>query len=99
MPAFRPAIASAKRTSARTPEPFGSPLDSDGTERPYRVRVRAPSYVNLSALPEMVEGSLLADTNQGGVTQLRTHLVLESPEPEEVVCRIIRAAYSTKCPA
>ncbi|MEP7342973.1 MAG: NADH dehydrogenase (quinone) subunit D [Acidobacteriota bacterium] len=34
---------------------------SDGTERPYRVRVRAPSYVNLSALPDMVEGSLLAD--------------------------------------
>jgi NADH-quinone oxidoreductase subunit D len=34
---------------------------SDGGERPYRVRVRAPSYVNLSALPAMVEGSLLAD--------------------------------------
>ena len=34
---------------------------SDGAERPYRVRVRAPSYVNLSAMPEMVEGSLLAD--------------------------------------
>src|SRR5262245_14996623 len=34
---------------------------SDGTERPYRVRVRAPSFVNLSALPTMVEGSLLAD--------------------------------------
>jgi NADH-quinone oxidoreductase subunit D len=34
---------------------------SDGTERPYRVRVRAPSFVNLSALPQMVEGSLLAD--------------------------------------
>ncbi|HKX29073.1 MAG TPA: NADH dehydrogenase (quinone) subunit D [Blastocatellia bacterium] len=34
---------------------------SDGQERPYRVRVRAPSYVNLSALPSMVEGSLIAD--------------------------------------
>jgi NADH-quinone oxidoreductase subunit D len=34
---------------------------SDGTERPYRVHVRAPSFVNLSALPTMVEGSLLAD--------------------------------------
>ncbi len=34
---------------------------SDGAERPYRVRVRAPSYVNLSALPAMVEGQLLAD--------------------------------------
>jgi NADH-quinone oxidoreductase subunit D len=34
---------------------------SDGTERPWRVRTRAPSYVNLSALPAMVEGSLIAD--------------------------------------
>ncbi len=34
---------------------------SDGAERPYRVRVRTPSYVNLSALPAMVEGSLIAD--------------------------------------
>ncbi len=34
---------------------------SDGTERPWRVRVRAPSYVNLSALPAMCEGSLIAD--------------------------------------
>jgi NADH-quinone oxidoreductase subunit D len=34
---------------------------SDGKERPYRVHTRAPSFVNLSALPDMVEGSLLAD--------------------------------------
>jgi len=34
---------------------------SNGGERPWRVRVRAPSYVNLSALPAMVEGSLIAD--------------------------------------
>ena len=34
---------------------------SDGQERPWRVRVRAPSYVNLSALPTMAEGQLIAD--------------------------------------
>jgi NADH-quinone oxidoreductase subunit D len=34
---------------------------SDGKERPWRVRVRAPSFVNLSALPAMVEGQLIAD--------------------------------------
>ena len=34
---------------------------SDGKERPYRVHTRAPSFVNLSALPAMVEGALLAD--------------------------------------
>ncbi len=40
---------------------LGYYLISDGGIKPYRVRVRAPSYVNLAALPEMVEGSLLAD--------------------------------------
>ena len=39
-----------------------------------------------------LRGSLLADTNESGVTQLRTHLILESPEPVEVVQRIVRAA-------
>lgn len=34
---------------------------SDGKERPWRVRVRAPSFVNLAALPKMVAGQLLAD--------------------------------------
>jgi NADH-quinone oxidoreductase subunit D len=34
---------------------------SDGQERPWRVRVRAPSYVNLSALATMAEGQLIAD--------------------------------------
>ena len=34
---------------------------SDGKERPWRVRVRAPSYVNLSALATMAEGQLIAD--------------------------------------
>jgi len=34
---------------------------SDGTNRPVRVRVRAPSFYNLQALPRMVMGSLLSD--------------------------------------
>ncbi len=40
---------------------LGYYIVSNGEERPYRVRVRAPSYVNLSALPAMVEGQLIAD--------------------------------------
>ena len=34
---------------------------SDGGVRPYRVRVRDPSFVNLTSLPEMVAGRLVAD--------------------------------------
>ena len=34
---------------------------SDGSERPFRCHVRGPSFVNLSALPDMVKGSLIAD--------------------------------------
>lgn len=34
---------------------------SDGSAKPYRVRVRAPSFVNLQTLPRIVEGRLVAD--------------------------------------
>ena len=34
---------------------------SDGEHRPYRVKIRDPSFVNLQATATMVEGSLVAD--------------------------------------
>ena len=34
---------------------------SDGTAKPYRMHVRAPSFANLEALPLMIEGGFLAD--------------------------------------
>jgi NADH-quinone oxidoreductase subunit D len=34
---------------------------SDGTAKPYRVHVRGPSFANLQAIPEMVQGTLIAD--------------------------------------
>lgn len=34
---------------------------SDGTGRPYRMRVRAPSFVHASVLPRLCEGALIAD--------------------------------------
>jgi NADH-quinone oxidoreductase subunit D len=40
---------------------FGVYLVSDGSHIPYRVHFRAPSFVNLQALPRMVEGRLVAD--------------------------------------
>jgi len=34
---------------------------SDGTAKPVRWRIRPPSFVNLAAIPKMVEGHLLSD--------------------------------------
>lgn len=35
---------------------------SDGSKTPYRIRLRAPGYSNLSLFPELAQGTLLADT-------------------------------------
>jgi NADH-quinone oxidoreductase subunit D len=34
---------------------------SDGTPRPWRMKVRSPSFVNLQTLPTMIQGRLVAD--------------------------------------
>ncbi len=34
---------------------------SDGTGRPYRMRLRSPSFVHVSVLPKLCEGGLVAD--------------------------------------
>ena len=34
---------------------------SDGTSKPVRWRIRPPSFINLAAIPKMVEGHLLSD--------------------------------------
>ena len=40
---------------------FGVYLISDGANKPYRLKVRAPGFAHLSAMNEMVEGHMLAD--------------------------------------
>ena len=40
---------------------FGVYMISDGANKPYRVKVRAPGFAHLAALSEMVEGHMLAD--------------------------------------
>ncbi len=40
---------------------LGCYLVSDGSNKPYRVHYRAPSFTNLQALPRMVEGRMVAD--------------------------------------
>ncbi|EAT17362.1 NADH dehydrogenase (quinone) subunit D [Desulfuromonas acetoxidans] len=40
---------------------LGYYMVSDGSANPFRMKIRPPSFVNLQALPQMIEGALLAD--------------------------------------
>jgi len=40
---------------------FGCYLVSDGANKPYRLKVRAPGFAHLSSFNEMVQGHMLAD--------------------------------------
>jgi NADH-quinone oxidoreductase subunit D len=40
---------------------FGVYIVSDGANKPYRVKIRAPGFAHLAAMSEMVEGHMLAD--------------------------------------
>jgi NADH-quinone oxidoreductase subunit D len=40
---------------------LGCYLVSDGSSRPYRMHIRAPSFVNLQALPHLLYGGFVAD--------------------------------------
>jgi NADH dehydrogenase I D subunit len=47
-----------------TEAPKGEPgffVVSDGSGRPYRIKIRAPSFINLSAFPKMVVGHMMSD--------------------------------------
>ncbi|MBM3518990.1 MAG: NADH-quinone oxidoreductase subunit D, partial [Alphaproteobacteria bacterium] len=41
---------------------FGVYLVSDGTNKPYRCKIRAPGFTHLQALDELVRGHMIADT-------------------------------------
>jgi len=38
---------------------------SDGSERPYRVKIRAPGFAHLGCLDQITRGHLLADVVAG----------------------------------
>jgi NADH-quinone oxidoreductase subunit D len=40
---------------------LGCFIASDGSPKPYRMKIRAPSFPNLPALPKLLEGRLIAD--------------------------------------
>jgi NADH-quinone oxidoreductase subunit D len=42
---------------------FGVYLVSDGTNQPYRCKIRAPSFAHLSAMEFLTQGHMLADVS------------------------------------
>ncbi len=58
---FSPPVGEAYQSVESPKGELGFYVVSDGSPRPSRVRVRPPSFVNLQALPRMVEGCLVAD--------------------------------------
>jgi len=59
-----PAKVPAGRTFARLEDPRGESvmyMVSDGSDRPYRLKVRSPIFVNVSAAKPLVVGSRIAD--------------------------------------
>ena len=40
---------------------FGVSLISDGTSKPYRCKIRTPSYHNMHIMPRMAQGHFMAD--------------------------------------
>ncbi|MFQ6098106.1 MAG: NADH dehydrogenase (quinone) subunit D, partial [Armatimonadota bacterium] len=58
---FRPPAGEVYQAIESPRGEIGFYVASDGSGKPYRVRVRAPSFVNLQALPKLAEGRLIAD--------------------------------------
>jgi NADH-quinone oxidoreductase subunit D len=40
---------------------FGIFLSSDGANKPYRLKIRAPSFIHMAAMDELAKGHMLAD--------------------------------------
>jgi NADH-quinone oxidoreductase subunit D len=58
---FRPPEGEVYASVEASKGELGFYVISDGSNHPFRVRIRPPSFLNLSALPKMVEGRLIAD--------------------------------------
>ncbi|MEA1980331.1 MAG: NADH dehydrogenase (quinone) subunit D [candidate division Zixibacteria bacterium] len=58
---FKPPVGTVYMPIESPKGELGFHVSSDGTNKPHRVRVRPPSFINLQALPKLVEGRLLSD--------------------------------------
>ena len=58
---FRPPVGEVYQCVESPRGELGIYMVSDGSPKPFRCHVRAPSFANLQALPKMIEGRLIAD--------------------------------------
>jgi NADH-quinone oxidoreductase subunit D len=58
---FSPAPGEAFATIESPRGELGCFVASDGSPKPLRVHFRSPSYINLQALPKLIEGQLISD--------------------------------------
>ena len=58
---FRPPCGEVYASIESSKGELGFYLISDGTNKPFRMRIRPPSFINLAALPKMIEGQMVAD--------------------------------------
>lgn len=58
---FRPPCGEVYASIESSKGELGFYIISDGTNKPFRMRIRPPSFINLAALPKMIEGEMVAD--------------------------------------
>lgn len=58
---FKPPVGDVYMSVEATKGELGYYLVSDGSEKPWRYRVRPPCFINLAALEDMVRGRMVAD--------------------------------------
>jgi NADH-quinone oxidoreductase subunit D len=58
---FRPPVGEAYGAVESPKGELGFYIVSDGSNKPFRMRIRPPSFLNLGAIPKMIEGEMVAD--------------------------------------
>jgi NADH-quinone oxidoreductase subunit D len=58
---FKPEVGEIYQSVENPKGEVGFYIVSDGSAKPYRMKIRPASFINLQALPKMCEGSLIAD--------------------------------------
>ena len=58
---FKPPVGDAYAAIESGRGELGCYVVSDGSNKPWRIHFRAPSFINLQALPHMAQGKLMAD--------------------------------------